>query len=138
MADSGVLSPADSQVEPDASHRTRDEKRFLLDLAKHQELLADSQRMNQSLKRCLGWTEELIKEGQRALEYRVHVGDVQLGGRVLAPEDMHDPNDPEYVVPALPSPSTSEDLSDRTRSDEDLSEEELSDEELSDEEPSNH
>ncbi|PYI27397.1 hypothetical protein BP00DRAFT_429394 [Aspergillus indologenus CBS 114.80] len=138
MVDSGVLSPADSQVDPEGSHRTRDEKRFLLDLAKHQELLADSQRMNQSLKRCLGWTEELIKEGQRALEYRVHVNDVQLGGRVLAPEDMHDPNDPEYVVPALPSPSTSEDLSDGPRSDEEFSEEELSDEELSDEEPSSH
>ncbi|PYH43654.1 uncharacterized protein BP01DRAFT_358385 [Aspergillus saccharolyticus JOP 1030-1] len=133
MADSGVLSPADSQAEPDASHRPRDEKRFLLDLAKHQELLADSQRMNQSLKRCLGWTEELIKEGQRALEYRVHVSDVQLGGRVLAPEEMHDLNDPEYVVPALPSSGASETLSDGSLSEQELSDDEqLSDEAIDD------
>ena len=46
--------------------------------------------MNQSLKRCLGWTEELIREGRRALEYRVRVSEVKLGGRVLNPEDMED------------------------------------------------
>jgi hypothetical protein len=31
---------------------------------------------------------QLIKEGQRALEYNVHVQDVELGGRVLAPEEL--------------------------------------------------
>jgi hypothetical protein len=50
-------------------------------------MLADSQKMNQSLKRCLGWTEQLIKDGQKALEYRVHASDVRLGGRVLVSED---------------------------------------------------
>ncbi|GES65292.1 hypothetical protein ATEIFO6365_0010021800 [Aspergillus terreus] len=89
MADEGVMSP-DSLAEHDARHRDRDEKRFLIDLTKHQELLADSQKMNQSLRRCLGWTEELIKEGQKALEYSVHVNDIELGGRVLAPEELHD------------------------------------------------
>ncbi|CAI7608125.1 unnamed protein product [Penicillium manginii] len=79
---------ADSLAEHDAKHRAHDEKKFMLDLAKHQELLVDSQKMNQSLKRCLGWTEELIKEGQRALEYSVHVQDIELGGRVLAPEEL--------------------------------------------------
>ncbi|KAJ5981852.1 hypothetical protein N7522_013480 [Penicillium canescens] len=87
LADDGVASPG-SLAEHDAKHRAQDEKRFMLDLARHQELLADSQKMNQSLKRCLGWTEELIKEGQRALEYNVHVQDVELGGRVLAPEEL--------------------------------------------------
>ncbi|PWY78044.1 hypothetical protein BO94DRAFT_537821 [Aspergillus sclerotioniger CBS 115572] len=87
--DDGVISP-DSQGDQDTQHRAQDEKRFLVDLAKHQELLADSQRMNQSLKRCLGWTEELIKEAQRALEYNVHVNDVQLGGRVLNPEELNE------------------------------------------------
>lgn len=87
--DDGVISP-DSQGDQDTQHRAQDEKRFLIDLAKHQELLADSQRMNQSLKRCLGWTEELIKEAQRALEYNVHVNDVQLGGRVLNPEELNE------------------------------------------------
>ena len=87
IADESILSPG-SLAEHDAKHRVNDEKRVMLDLARHQELLVDSQRMNQSLKRCLGWTEELIKEGQRALEYNVHVQDIELGGRVLAPEEL--------------------------------------------------
>ncbi|KAJ5698064.1 hypothetical protein N7462_000069 [Penicillium macrosclerotiorum] len=87
IADEGIMSP-DSLAEHDAKHRAHDEKRFMLDLARHQELLIDSQKMNQSLKRCLGWTEELIKEGQKALEYSVHVQDVELGGRVLSPEEL--------------------------------------------------
>ncbi|KAJ5313081.1 hypothetical protein PENANT_c018G11111 [Penicillium antarcticum] len=87
LADDGVTSPG-SLAEHDVKQRAQDEKRFMLDLAKHQELLADSQKMNQSLKRCLGWTEELIREGQRALEYNVHVQDIELGGRVLAPEEL--------------------------------------------------
>lgn len=87
VPDEGVLSP-DSLAEHDAKHRAHDEKRFMLDLAGHQEVLVDSQKMNQSLKRCLGWTEELIKEGQKALEYDVHVQDVELGGRVLSPEEL--------------------------------------------------
>lgn len=87
VADEGVLSP-DSLAEHDAKHRAHDEKKFMLDLARHQELLIDSQKLNQSLKRCLGWTEELIKEGKKALEYTVRVQDVELGGRVLSPEEL--------------------------------------------------
>ncbi|KAL2163628.1 hypothetical protein VTH06DRAFT_5686 [Thermothelomyces fergusii] len=68
--------------------RRRDERRLALDLSKHRQLLIDSQKINQSLKRCLGWTEELIKEGKRALEYQVRATDVELGGRVLAPEEV--------------------------------------------------
>jgi hypothetical protein len=59
----------------------------MLDLSKHRQLLVDSQKMNQSIKRCLGWTEELIKEGSRALAYRVKVSDVELGGRVLSRDE---------------------------------------------------
>ncbi|PHH66257.1 hypothetical protein CDD81_7850 [Ophiocordyceps australis] len=69
------------------ARRERDQRRLHLDLTKHQELLLDSQKMNQSLKRCLDWTEVLIKEGQKALAYKVRVSDVQFGGRVLAPPD---------------------------------------------------
>ncbi|KAL2826533.1 hypothetical protein BJY01DRAFT_229702 [Aspergillus pseudoustus] len=87
MLDESCLGP-DSVAEDDAQQKVRDEKRFLIDLAKHQELLADSQKMNQSLKRCLGWTEELIKEAKKALEYNVHVSDIQLGGRVLSPDEL--------------------------------------------------
>ncbi|RDW87114.1 uncharacterized protein DSM5745_03756 [Aspergillus mulundensis] len=89
MLDESSLGP-DSIAEEDAKHGNKDEKRFLIDLAKHQELLSDSQKMNQSLKRCLGWTEELIKEAQKALAYNVHVNDIQLGGRVLSPDEYGD------------------------------------------------
>ncbi|KAI9780140.1 MAG: hypothetical protein M1839_006977 [Geoglossum umbratile] len=85
----GALSP-DATVESDARHRAKDERRLQLDLSKHQQLLIDSQKMNQSLRKCLGWTEELIKEGRKALEYRVRVSDIRLGGRVLAPDDLED------------------------------------------------
>ncbi|UNI23204.1 hypothetical protein JDV02_009036 [Purpureocillium takamizusanense] len=80
-----------------AARRKRDEKRLQLDLSKHQELLIDSQKMNQSLKRCLNWTEDLIKEGQKALAYKVRVSDVHLGGRVLAPPDEEDEDNLSFV-----------------------------------------
>jgi hypothetical protein len=87
--DDGALSPG-AQLEHDGAHRLKDEKRLQVDLSKHQEMLADSQKMNQSLKRCLGWTEQLIKDGRKALEYKVHASDVKLGGRVLVSEDDND------------------------------------------------
>ncbi|EHK25372.1 uncharacterized protein TRIVIDRAFT_189187 [Trichoderma virens Gv29-8] len=70
---------------PGDKRRKRDERRLQLDLTKHQELLLDSQKMNQSLKKCLNWTDLLIKEGQKALAYRVRIADVDaMPGRVLA------------------------------------------------------
>ncbi|KAG6038831.1 hypothetical protein E4U41_003607 [Claviceps citrina] len=77
------------------ARRRRDEKRLQLDLTKHQELLIDSQKMNQSLKRCLDFTEALIREGHKALEYRVRVSDIKLGGRILAPPDEDEDDDVE-------------------------------------------
>lgn len=85
----GAMSPT-AQAERDEAHRLRDEKRLQLDLSKHRELLVDSQKMNQSLKRCMGLTEQLIKDGQKALEYQVRPSDVKLGGRVLVTEDEND------------------------------------------------
>jgi hypothetical protein len=90
--DDGSLSPG-AMAESDLRHRKKDEKRLQLDLSKHQQLLIDSQKMNQSLKRCLGWTEELISEGRKALEYHVRVSDVELGGRVLAPDEVEGDNE---------------------------------------------
>jgi hypothetical protein len=87
--DDGSLSPG-AMAESDARHRERDEKRLQLDLSKHQQLLIDSQNMNQSLKRCLGWTEELINDGKKALAYHVRVSDIELGGRVLTPDEVED------------------------------------------------
>ncbi|KAL2757025.1 hypothetical protein ACRALDRAFT_1093029 [Sodiomyces alcalophilus JCM 7366] len=73
--------------------RKRDERRLELDLTKHRELLVDSQKINQSIRRCLRWTEELIKDGRKALEYSVRVSDVDLPPRVLAPQYDDDEND---------------------------------------------
>ncbi|EAQ83045.1 hypothetical protein CHGG_10863 [Chaetomium globosum CBS 148.51] len=83
---SGEMSPGAKELRHEKQRRG--ERRLEADLSKHQQLLVDSQKINQSLKRCLGWTEELIKEGKRALEYRVRPSDVELGGRVLAPEEL--------------------------------------------------
>ncbi|KAH7027784.1 uncharacterized protein B0I36DRAFT_364937 [Microdochium trichocladiopsis] len=74
-------------AERDSRHRKRDEKRLRLDLTKHQEILVDSQKLNQSILRCMSWTEELIKEGQKALDYHVRVSEVKIGGRILDPLD---------------------------------------------------
>ncbi|KAI0190823.1 hypothetical protein F4808DRAFT_453809 [Astrocystis sublimbata] len=79
-------------AERDEKHRHRDEERLQLDLSKHQQILVDSQKINQSIKRCLDWSEELINEGKKALDYQVRVSDVKLGGRVLIPVEEEDDN----------------------------------------------
>ncbi|MCJ1412166.1 hypothetical protein MMC19_006258 [Ptychographa xylographoides] len=68
--------------------RGRDESRLQLDLFKHQELLLESQRMNQSLKRCLNWTDDLITEGKKALAYHPRVDDRDVRGKVLTPDEV--------------------------------------------------
>ncbi|ORY57916.1 uncharacterized protein BCR38DRAFT_353837 [Pseudomassariella vexata] len=87
-------------AERDAKHQTRDEKLLQADLSKHQELLIDSQRINQSIKRCLDWTEELIKEGKKALDYHIRVSDVAIPPRVLRPADEED--DYSYIPDITP------------------------------------
>ncbi|KAF2202588.1 hypothetical protein GQ43DRAFT_413371 [Delitschia confertaspora ATCC 74209] len=84
--DESAMSP-DALADRDFSYRVKDQKRLQLDLSKHQELLIDSQKMNQSIKRCLNWTEELIKDAKKALDYQVHPSDIKLGGRVLDLEE---------------------------------------------------
>lgn len=87
-SDNSTLSLApEAQAARDLRQRHRDEKRLQLDLSKHQQLLIDSQKMNESLKRCMSRTEELILEGRKALEYRVRVGEIRIGGRVLHEDD---------------------------------------------------
>lgn len=91
FSDSDGSSVSHSPTSPQARsgrQRAKDERRMQLDLSKHQELLLHSQRMNQSLKRCLGWTEDLIKEGKRALAYRATVHEDDIRGRVLTPEEV--------------------------------------------------
>ncbi|KAK5076893.1 hypothetical protein LTR64_005627 [Lithohypha guttulata] len=67
--------------------RARDEKKLMLDLQRHQQLLLESQKLTQSIQRCLNFTDELIKDGTKALAYQVEEKDVQLGGRVLSQDN---------------------------------------------------
>ena len=99
---------ADSTLSSDLSsshglaQRKRDEKRLMLDLSKHRQLLIDSERMNSSIRRCLAWSEEMIKEGQKALDHQVTVG-----GRVLEHESDADGEramglvSPTRIVPTM-------------------------------------
>lgn len=82
------LSPT-AQAAKDAKHRADDEERLRLDLDRHRELLLDTQRMNKSLQRCLTWTEDLITNAKKALDYKVP-SDAQLGGRILTDDDEVD------------------------------------------------
>ncbi|OCT46646.1 hypothetical protein CLCR_01865 [Cladophialophora carrionii] len=89
--DSSLLSnDSGSVTSPSARsrQRARDEKRLMQDLSRHQQLLIDSQKLSQSIKRCLTCTDDLIREGNKALEYRVGIGDIKLGGRVLNDDEL--------------------------------------------------
>lgn len=86
--DESNMSPS-ALAERDAKYQFQDQKRLQLDLAKHKDILIDSQKMNQSLKRCLTVTEDMIKAGKKQLEYRIHVSDVKLGGRILDPDERN-------------------------------------------------
>jgi hypothetical protein len=89
--DSSILSNDSGSVASPSAHsrqRARDEKRLMQDLSRHQQLLIDSQRLSQSIKRCLTCTDDLIREGNKALDYRVGIGDVKLGGRVLNDDEL--------------------------------------------------
>lgn len=82
--DDSMVSSADPSSPAAEDRLAKDEKRLRVDLEKHRELLVQSQAMNQSLKRCMYATEEMLQEGKKALEYQVRVSDVKLGGRVLS------------------------------------------------------
>lgn len=85
------LSSSTSSPPPDRSSFTRDTKRLQFDFSRHRTLLVDSQKLNQSIKRCLDTTESLINDGKKALAYRPKTPDAdpppQKGGRVLAHEE---------------------------------------------------
>jgi len=80
------LSPS-AQASRDSDRLAKDEKRLQVDLERHKELLVQSQMMNQSLKRCTYASEQMIKDGKKALDYRVKVSDVRLGGRILTGQE---------------------------------------------------
>lgn len=65
-----------------------------LDLSAQQSLLEESQKLNQSIKRCLGRTESLLASAKRALESGTKMpNDEPLGARVLSPEELEEDAD---------------------------------------------
>ena len=87
--DDESITSAQAPLSPSSRQRAKDAKRLQLDLLRHHELIIDSQKLNQSIKRCLGWTDTLIEEGKKALAYRVRLSDVEAtGGRVLRREEI--------------------------------------------------
>jgi hypothetical protein len=86
------LSPSARESKQEA-RLAKDELRLRADISKHKELLVQSQMMNQSLKRCMYATEEMINEGKKALQYNVRVSDIRLGGRILTDHDDDDHDD---------------------------------------------
>ena len=85
--DDGDDDDGDESGASDEKHRAADEKRLTVDLAKHQALLDASTKMNKSLRCSLLVTDQLIREGKKALEYQVRPSDVRLGGRILCDEE---------------------------------------------------
>ena len=73
-----------------ARERFHDPKGIQLDLAAHRALLVDSQKLNFSIKRCLGYSEAMIASAKQALEYQVPASEPmnELGARVLSPDDI--------------------------------------------------
>lgn len=90
-SEDSLISGSDARSSSATSERlAKDEKRLKIDLERHRELLVQSQAMNQSLKRCMYATDEMIRDGRKALEYHVRVSDVKLGGRILSPDQEED------------------------------------------------
>ena len=71
--------------------RFKDPKTTYLDLSAHRTLLLESQKLNQSIKRCLGHSESLLTSGKRALAHQEFSRDEEsLGPRVLTPDEDED------------------------------------------------
>jgi hypothetical protein len=98
LASSGEPMSPSSQSHRERDRLAKDEKRLQVDLEKHKELLVQSQAMNQSIKRCMYATEDMIREGKKALDYHVRVSDVKLGGRVLSSHGDDDEFNQEIEV----------------------------------------
>lgn len=86
-----TASHPSSPTQRAARARFRDPKHVELDLAAHRALLADSHKLNLSIKRCLSQSEGLISSAKRALEYEAPVPKSDdLGTRVLTPDENED------------------------------------------------
>lgn len=93
LSSSNILRPDDTPLSQLQAARVRDKdsKRLRLDFSRNRALLIESQKLNQSLKRCLSRTEGLIADGKKALEYRVEVHDAGTrAGKVLLPDELEE------------------------------------------------
>lgn len=78
-----------------ARSRFQDPEPPTLDLTAHKPLLLESQKLNQSMKRCLDTTSTLLATGKAALEHRLLPHSTEnLGPKVLTPDELED-NQPE-------------------------------------------
>ena len=78
-ANRAVLSKLkDPQIEP-------------LDFSAQNELLSEGQKLNQTIKRCLGHSEYMLTTAKQALDFSIQSKDIEpLGPRVLSPEEIED------------------------------------------------
>ena len=84
-------SPPLSPLTRAARHRFKDPKTLSLDFTAQRAILFESQRLNQSIKRCLGHTESLIASSKQALDYEYHIPQTEnLGPKVLTPDETED------------------------------------------------
>lgn len=84
-------SLSDDGAIPTSHAALQDSKRLHLDYSRHRALLIDTQKLNQSIERCLGCSEDLIVAGKKALDYRVDVHELEsLTGRVLLPDELEE------------------------------------------------
>lgn len=89
LSSTSAVSQPPSPATRAARARFHDPTRIELDLTAHRALLLDSQKLNQSIKRCLSNSEAMILAGKRALEYQVISPEPpNLGPRVLAAEEF--------------------------------------------------
>ena len=111
------LSSSTSSPPPIRSSFAKDTKRLNLDLSRHRTLLVDSQKLNQTIKRCLDSTESLIADGKKALDYRIDISEIEnlppspkkAGGRVLERDEDDDDfgqRGQGLLSPAIISPET--------------------------------
>ena len=67
-----------------------DQEKVSAELKKHQAVLEASAKTSAAMKRCMLMVEELMKDGNKALEYKVAPSDVKLGGRILGSDNEED------------------------------------------------
>ena len=90
-----VQSSHSNASDPPSAHAARarfqDQDKPSLDLSAHRLLLLESQKMNQSIKRCLNHSDALIAVGRQALQQQAQQAETEnLGPKVLTPDEYNE------------------------------------------------